>query len=131
MEIIKKVLIVTKIFISGLVQSQGVENLKVQLSGGDIILHFDLASPSSQGFFEIEVFSSHDNFNAPLHHVSGDVGFEIRPGQSKRITWEVKEGIGNYTGRLSLEIQSRFYIPFVTILTPTENQLLRRVKNTT
>jgi len=110
--------------------AQSIENMKVQLNGSEIVVFFDLLSPNSNGFYSIDLYSSHDNYNMPLKIVGGDAGMDISPGNEKRITWKAKDEIGGFEGRISLEIRARFYIPFVKIQSPGNNQMLRRGKIT-
>jgi hypothetical protein len=63
----------------------------------------------------LNLFSSKDNFTAPLTKVSGDVGPEIKPGTGRKIEWRIREEYGGYKGKLALEIRGKVYVPFVKL----------------
>lgn len=95
--------------------SQNVIIKKVELAGEKIIVHYDLEDGNPNNEYKLDLFSSVDNFVAPLTKVKGDVGDEIKPGTGRKIEWSVREEIGSYKGRLSLEIRGKVYIPFVKL----------------
>jgi len=95
--------------------AQKVQIKKVELAGEKIIVHYDLDDANPNVEYLINLHSSHDNFNAPLQKVSGDVGVEVKPGFGKKIVWNVREEIGGYKGRLSLEIRGRVFVPFAKL----------------
>jgi hypothetical protein len=88
---------------------------KVELAGEKIIVHYDLEDGNPNNEYKLDLFSSADNFVTPLTKVTGDVGDEIKPGTGRKIEWNVREELGGYKGRLSLEIRGKVYIPFVKL----------------
>ena len=115
-------LIVGVFFLPLLGYSQEISNLQVELQENNIVVHYALTSPNVDGLYEIDLYSSHDNFNTPLSMVSGDVGGEIRSGTEKQIVWKAANELGNtYKGRVSVEIRARYYVPFVKIIKPAAN----------
>jgi len=85
--------------------AQTIENIKAVAQGTKIIVTFDIKDPKpGQNFYNIQLYSSHDNFASPLTFIKGDVGNEVRPGAGKRIEWEAGE-IGNFKGDLTFEIR--------------------------
>jgi hypothetical protein len=95
--------------------AQKVQIKKVELAGEKIIVHYDLDDANPNVDYLINLHSSHDNFNSPLQNVSGDVGVEVKPGFGKKIVWNVREEIGGYKGRLSLEIRGRVFVQFAKL----------------
>lgn len=95
--------------------SQNVIIKKVELAGEKIIVHYDLEDGNPNNEYKLDLFSSVDNFVAPLTKVKGDVGDGIKPGTGRKIEWSIREEIGSYKGRLSLEIRGKVYIPFVKL----------------
>ena len=87
----------------------------VQISGTKIIVHYDLETSNPNQEFAISLYSSKDNFSAPLTKVTGDVGNEIKPGKDKQITWDVVAELGNYRGDLELEIRGKVFVPFMKL----------------
>ncbi|MDW8332386.1 MAG: hypothetical protein RMK43_12090, partial [Cyclobacteriaceae bacterium] len=87
----------------------------VEIAGTKIIVHYDLESANPNHEFTINLFSSKDNFSAPLTKVTGDVGNEIKPGKDKKIVWDVVSELGNYRGDLELEVRGKLYTPFMKL----------------
>jgi hypothetical protein len=87
----------------------------VQISGTKIIVHYDLETSNPNQEFAISLYTSKDNFSAPLSKVTGDVGNEIKPGKDKQITWDVVAELGNYRGDLELEIRGKVFVPFMKL----------------
>jgi len=113
--IASNVLLVGLTLIPLLVAAQEFKINKVELTPETIILHYDLIDSTENRAYIVNVFSSRDQFIAPLQRVRGDFGIEVRPGLNKRIEWNAKEELGaNYEGGFELEVRGRVYIPFIT-----------------
>ncbi len=102
---------------------------KVEMTGTSIILYFNLVDTVKARTYTINLYSSKDNFIAPLQKVSGDVGLEVKPGQTRKIVWNAKEELGaSYRGEVELEVRGRLYIPFVRFDGFQDEQVIRRGK---
>ena len=88
---------------------------KVELAGDIIIVHYELDDGNPNNEYQLNLFSSKDNFATPLKKVKGDVGNEIKPGPDKKIEWNIREEMGGFKGRLSLEVRGKIYSPFVKL----------------
>lgn len=87
---------------------------QVELAGEKVKLYYDLVDTTNQRTYTIYVYSSKDNFGAPLTKLSGDAGLEVRPGINRRIEWNVKEEFcAGFVGDIELEIRGRVYVPFI------------------
>jgi hypothetical protein len=95
--------------------AQKVAVKKVELAGEKIIVHYDLEESNPNTEFQIFLYSSQNNFTTALTHVKGDVGSEVRSGPGKKIEWSVREELGPYKGKLSLEVRGRVYAPFAKL----------------
>lgn len=102
---------------------------KIELAGEKVIVHYDLEDNNPNNEYQLNLFASKDNFAAPLTKVTGDVGGEIKPGTSKKIEWSIREEIGGYKGRLSLEIRGKVYVPFAKLQSFDVSKAYRRGKN--
>jgi len=91
------------------VNAQEIRNLSFSVQGSSVEITYDLVAEASD-LFRIEVFSSHNNFNNSLRRISGDVGENVAPGNSKRIVWLAKAELGSYTGDLEIEVRG-FIMP--------------------
>jgi len=101
----------------------------VELTAESIVLHYDLVDTIKSRTYSITVYSSHDNFLAPLLKVKGDVGLEVRPGANRKITWNSREELGpGFQGGVELEVRGRIYIPFVKFDGFQAEQVIRRGK---
>ncbi len=87
----------------------------VELAGDKIIVHYELDDSNPNHEYQLNLYSSKDNFAAPLKKVTGDVGNEIKPGINKKIEWNIREEMGGYKGRISLEVRGKIYSPFVKL----------------
>ena len=101
-------------------QAQQIENLSSDLNGDIIEVTFDLIDVKGGQTFDLQLFSSHNNFSSPLLNVSGDVGEEVISGKGKRIVWEAKKELGEYKGEIYLEVRGIVTPPFVRVLSPKE-----------
>jgi hypothetical protein len=102
---------------------------KVELTGDAIILYYDLIDTIKSRTYSINVYSSRDNFLAPLQKIKGDAGLEVRPGENRKITWGSKEELGAaFSGDVELEVRGRVYIPFVKFDGFQAEQVIRRGK---
>jgi len=96
------------------VQAQEFIIKTVELTPDKVILHYDLIDSTKNRTFTVYVYTSRDNFLAPLTRTSGDIGLEVKPGSNRRITWNSKEELGAYfEGDVELEVRGRVYIPFI------------------
>lgn len=91
--------------------SQKIENLKTEALGDNIVITYDIQGGDPGDFFNITIYSSHNNFNSPITKVSGDVGVNLKEGKGKRIQWEAKSELGNYKGSLTIEIEVKVVAP--------------------
>ena len=76
-------------------KAQNIENLVFRLEGTDIIINYDLLGEVEESYF-ITVFSSHNEFSAPIQFVEGDVGENIYPGTGKTVTWDARQELGGF-----------------------------------
>ncbi len=95
--------------------AQNIVMEKIELSNGKINVFYTLEDSNPNHEYQIDLYSSKDNFAVPLTKVTGEVGNEIKPGVYHMISWDAYEEIGGYEGELALEIRARVYIPFVKI----------------
>ena len=103
------------LFVSFFAASQTVVIKKVELVGEKVIVHYDLDDGNPNNEYLISLFASKDNYATPLTKVSGDVGMEIKPGNGKKIEWNIVQEYGGYKGKLALEIKGKVYVPFVKL----------------
>lgn len=112
----KQLLLISALTISLVSSAQRVVIKKIELAGEKIVVNYDLEDSNPQNEYKLDLYASKDNFATPLTKVSGDVGPEVKPGINKKIEWSVREELGGYKGRITLEIRGRVYIPFVKLL---------------
>ena len=111
----KRLLLVALILLSSGAFAQTVIVKKVELTGDIIIVHYDLDDGNPNNEYQLNLYSSKDNFGTPLKKVKGDVGNEVKPGVDKKIEWNIREELGGYKGRISLEVRGKIYSPFVKL----------------
>jgi hypothetical protein len=101
----------------------------VEIAGTKIIVHYDLETSNPNHEFSISLFSSKDNFSAPLTKVTGDVGNEIKPGKDKKIIWDVVAELGSFKGDLELEVRGRIFVPFMRLTNFDTSKKYKRGKS--
>lgn len=102
---------------------------KIELAGEKIIVHYDLDDGNPNNEYQISLYSSRNAFNAPLAKVSGDVGPEVKLGLNKKIIWNVKDELGPYKGKLSLEVRGKVYAPVARLNNITTKSKFKRGKS--
>ena len=89
---------------------------KVEMTGSNLVLHYDLIDSIANRSYTIYAYSSSDNYINPLTKVSGDVGLEVKPGGNRKIVWRLKEELpADFNGDMVLEVRGKVYIPFVKL----------------
>lgn len=111
----RAILLIAAVLVTSAAFSQSVVIKKVELAGENVIVHYDLDDSNPNDEFLINLYSSKDNFSAPLTKVSGDVGMEVKPGLDKKITWKIRDEYGGYKGKLALEIRGKVYVAFAKL----------------
>ena len=101
----------------------------VEIAGNKLIIHYNLDDTNPNHEYAVSVFSSKDNFSAPLTKVTGDVGNEVIPGSNKSITWSITDELGNYRGDIELEIRSKVFLPFLKLTNFEGEKKYKRGKN--
>jgi hypothetical protein len=123
----KRILLAAMVLSSLSGYAQSVNITKVEVDGDNMIVNYTLESPNAGHRFLLNLYSSKDNFSAPLAKVTGDIGQEVKPGDN-RIVWNVRQEYGNYKGRMALEVRGRVYVPFVKLQNFTSTGSYKRGK---
>lgn len=109
--------------------AQTIEMGIIETAGDKVIVHYKLDDPNPNHLYAVSLYSSKDNFIAPLTRVKGDVGTEVKPGSDNKIIWDITSELGAYKGKLTFEIRGRVFIPFVKLTNTNEGQVFKRTKN--
>lgn len=125
----RKKLIVVFLFAAVAVQAQKASIKRVELAGEKIIVHYDLEDSNPANEYQISLYASQSNFATALTRVKGDVGNEVKPGSNKKIEWNIREELGPYKGKLSLEIRGRMFVPVAKINSISEGDKFKRGKS--
>ena len=81
-------LLIAFISIIHLSNAQTVENVTSTFEGAKVMISYDLVFDHPGVLFDVQVFSSHNNYVTPVSQVTGDVGEDISPGKGKNIVWD-------------------------------------------
>lgn len=127
----RKSLILICMLVAIYAHAQTVSIKKVELAGEKIIVQYDLEDSNPNNEYQIQLYSSQSNFSTALTRVKGDVGNEIKPGSNKKIEWSIREELGPYKGKLSLEIRGRMFISVAKINNISEGEKFKRGKSHT
>lgn len=123
-----KVLVVLLLIVATAAQAQRASIKRVELAGEKIVVHYDLEDSNPANEYQISLYSSQSNFATALTRVRGDVGPEIKPGTNKKIEWSIREELGPFKGKLSLEIRGKMFIPVAKINSISEGDKYKRGK---
>jgi hypothetical protein len=110
-------------------KGQTVEIDWVQISGKEVVVHYNLEDENPIHAYTINLFSSGDNFASPLLKLSGDYGNEVKAGKDRQIRWQIIEELGQYAGPIELEIRAKMYVPFMKMTEFGSKKKYRRGKN--
>lgn len=108
--------------------AQSVRNVRATINGNDVIISYDLNTPTRGQKFDITIKSSKDGFSNPLLKVSGDIGPEQIAGNGKKIIWEAKEEIGIFKGVVSFEITATVTFTPIQFLQPVADTQVKMGK---
>ena len=126
---LKSILILlATISLADLLQAQEFKAKRIESGQGKITVYYDLPDTENR-VYTINLYSSSNDFKAPLEKVSGDVGLEVKAGTDRKIIWDVLTELGPaFEGKVSLEVRGRVYIPFVRFERFEEYKTLKRGK---
>lgn len=100
--------------------AQRLENIRAEaVNGGEkVTITFDLTGSSSNQKYNISVFGSHNNYSTALSQISGDI-HDVTAGKNKRIEWNAKGEMVEYSGDITFELRAEPIIAPLTVKTPT------------
>ena len=99
------IIFLSAVFFSRVVEAQSVKNIEATVLDDIIVVTYDLNGNESD-LFNVNLYSSKDNFENPLTLVTGDVGQNVAPGKKKRIEWLAKNELGDFEGSLIFEVRA-------------------------
>ena len=95
--------------------AQRVQIKKIELAGEKIIVHYELDDSNPNNEYQLNLYTSRDNFTVPMTKVAGDIGNEIKAGSAKKLEWKFKEELKDYEGEIALEIRGRVFVMFAKL----------------
>jgi hypothetical protein len=119
------------LLISTLALAQKVSVKRVEIAGDKIIVHYDLEDSNPNNEYQIALYSSQSNFGTALTKVKGDVGNEVKPGTDRKIEWSIREELGPYKGRISLEVRGKQFVTVAKFTNITSATKMKRGKSHT
>lgn len=99
---------------------------RIELVRDRLLVYYSLEDENPNHQYQVDLYSSKDNFATPLTKVKGNVGSEVKPGKELSIEWNIVQEIGNYAGDIAIEVRARVYIPFVKITGFKEGAVFKR-----
>jgi hypothetical protein len=124
-----KALILAFVLAASALQAQRASIKKVELAGEKIIVHYDLEDSNPANEYQINLYASQSNFATALTKVRGDVGNEVKAGSNKKIEWSIREELGPFKGKLSLEIRGKMVVSIAKITSISKGDKLKRGKS--
>ena len=108
--------------------AQALKNIKAQAEGDLVIITYDLEAPDNNQKFNVELYSSHDNYRNPLRYLQGDYGDNVLPGKNKRIEWNAKSELNSYQGNVTFEVRATMAMPALRFTNPAAGTKFKRGK---
>ncbi|MDA0196389.1 MAG: hypothetical protein O2887_17050 [Bacteroidetes bacterium] len=87
------------------VSAQTITNLGATFANGMVTVTYDVQGTHPDQTFSLDLYSSIDNFTAPLKAISGDVGKAVKAGTNKKILWNAAAEMGNFDGDLTFKVK--------------------------
>ncbi|MEI9920291.1 MAG: Ser-Thr-rich GPI-anchored membrane family protein [Bacteroidota bacterium] len=99
--------------------AQRLENIRAEaVNGGEqVIITYDISGASSDQKYSVRVYSSHNTYTAPLTQVTGDLN-DVVPGTGKRIIWNAKAEMVEYSGDVTFELHADLIAAPLTVRQP-------------
>ena len=95
-------------------EAQTIEITKMEIKSKKIYISYNIEDDNPNNEYRVTVYSSVDNYSAPLTRLEGDVGQEVKPGMNTAI-WDIVDEFGQFQGSLSLEVRAMVFVPFVRL----------------
>jgi hypothetical protein len=87
--------------------AQEIQNVHADFDGEKVIISYDLVSPYLDDRFSVLLFSSHDDFKAPLSLLVGDAGANVSGGRAHRITWDAKSSLpSDFNAEITFKVKA-------------------------
>jgi hypothetical protein len=102
----KNILLTLLLFAVTITQAQKMAIEKIELAREKLVVYYSLDDTNPNHNYQVSLYSSKDNFAAPVTKVIGDVGNEVKPGAQKKIEWNMAQELGAYKGSLSIEVRA-------------------------
>jgi hypothetical protein len=116
------------LFIPTLAFTQSISNVRAENQNGKVIVTYDLNGTNDVKYV-ITLYGSHDNFQASLKYVAGDVGKGVAAGTNKRIEWDIAQELISYQGNITFKIRGEVIPLPLAIKTPAAGATVRLGKS--
>jgi len=95
---------------------------------GKVVVYYDIIDAVTEHSYNMQLYSSKDNFEQPLQIVEGDVGINIPVGTGKIIIWNANQELGGIVDdQLNLKLKGSLYAPFI-VMEEMEKTIFKRGK---
>lgn len=123
-----RILLIVSIIWASVVNAQQVQISYITQNAEDksILVEYSLSSNVKGTIYQVEVYSSIDNYILPLKGVYGDIGFNVEEGQ-RQFKWNYYEDIEEFKGEISFKIKAvEQYVPVLWLATSIPNVQKRK-----
>lgn len=107
--------------------AQRLSKVRAVVNASTVTVVYDLEGAVLGQLFEVNLYSSHNNFSTPLRMVSGDVGKEVQAGSQREIQWQTGE-LPDFDGKLSFDVRAELTFSPLLVKSPQGNSRYRRGK---
>lgn len=106
--------------------AQEIRNVDVRLERDNVIITFDLSPKESvKERFDIEIYSSRDNYQTPVKVSEGNTK-DVRPGNALQYIINAKEHFTGYQGELDFDVRATLTFSPVTFIEPYQDMTYKK-----
>ena len=100
------------LFLAGIGYGQSIDIVKATFDGQKVIINYELAFEDASQKFAVSLYSSYDNYAAPIQGLTGTVGEGVVPGRNYHITWDVRSELPpTFDGEIIFKVKATKLIP--------------------
>jgi len=124
-----RIIVILGLLLPTLALCQNVQIKDIEIAGEKVIVHYDLEDSNPNNEYILDLYSNRDNFSTALLRVKGDIGNEVKPGKDKKVEWNLRDELGNYEGKVAVELRGKVFTPIVKLQEFNVDKKYRRGKS--
>ena len=87
--------------------AQRIENVQAHAEGSRVTITFDIVDATPGQTFNVKIYSSYNQFSAPLQNLEGSFGEAVHGGKGNQVVWDARPELGaSYDDNLLFEVRA-------------------------